>query len=519
MAHWHSVNIVDNEDAPRSFGDLKPEHSQTSLLLAPPAAREASIMPSESSQTTLVVRTTSPTSLSITAVVGDSSPIERKVIRAGPKYPVAVVESIVVTDFEMVVSPMTVTYGTTTEPPSPSPQGVSQTPTIVEPEATSEGRLLAHPTMQIVLRQEGPNTAPLSSSTTNLQQWPTSSSTPSIPSIQRSKLTPSERVDYDRYRKVFYRQPATRIPIPTAWRSSPRRAYIFRGPSSPFRDVATTPIASLKKDLVSVRRVFATEPWRSTPSPQSTTSTADAASTLQAIAARPAVRFVTPAATSSEVSEGELLDSSSHPAELPGSEVPPSLIPSRHPGRKQWSSLPVPRGKFETEIFADTPRKRRRVSAQEGPSTTASAKAQSAFPVRSPVNSLVRQRSAKTIPQDHSSRAISKTSETTTHATSRIPTKTARPSRVRFLGPVTLEERSVSTTESEASASSIAPASTPAPAPETREEMIARRISAIRERVSTTEPQARTDNRASVLSHDQQWFEASDVAVLDEPLR
>jgi hypothetical protein len=86
----------------------------------------------------------------------------------------------------------------------------------------------------------------------------------------------SDEANYERLMKAFFRQPVSRIPIPSAWRNAALRAYSFRGPTSPFQNVATAPVPAAKRNTMYASFVYATEPCRgaasriSTPTPETT---------------------------------------------------------------------------------------------------------------------------------------------------------------------------------------------------------------------------------------------------------
>jgi hypothetical protein len=84
-----------------------------------------------------------------------------------------------------------------------------------------------------------------------------------------SKASPPwecDQTDYQRLMRAFFRAPASRIPIPVAWRGTAPRAYSFRGPTSPFQRVATAPVPRTKKNTKPAAPVYATEPRRATSS-------------------------------------------------------------------------------------------------------------------------------------------------------------------------------------------------------------------------------------------------------------
>lgn len=139
-------------------------------------------------------------------------------------------------------------------------------------------------------------------STPYLQQnSPTPTLTSPKPSISSSaySLVPSEapdeiiitntnRADYERIIKVFYRQKATRIPIPGSWRRADAPPFSFRGPKSPYRNVVTNPAKSSKK--VEASKAFATEPRGVTSSVMVEREGDGIKAMLRDIAARPVVR-------------------------------------------------------------------------------------------------------------------------------------------------------------------------------------------------------------------------------------
>jgi len=506
------VTIVEEEDDPRCSEESKPTDSQASLL------------PRD-----FAVRAASPAALSTTATVGASPPIKRQALQKElPKLPIlpSVDDSTPASTPSEVESESPSTITTSDSPLRAvlmPPSNPPQKPTFVETEPLVQEQSAVLSDFPIVVRHEGARTLPERSPEAEYHQDSASSSASTIqpPAVQH-RITPSERAEYNRIVHVFYRQPATRIPIPTAWRSKVSRAYLFRGPSSPYRNVVTAPVVSSSSSTtaLSANTIFATEPWRRTPSPRTSTTTPEAASTLRGIAARPVMRFS--AGLPEPTSEQHALDttvqetypesarpgSALNPAELPGSPVASPPLPARHPGRKLATSLPVPRGSFESEIWADESRKRRRLP--EDDSETGVPKPQKAIPVRQSVNAHAgRSRYSRTIPQDRASDAVAERLPST-HESSRIP-QFAGPSRARFLHPVVVDEGSASSEESEC------PALTSAMS---REDEISRRFADIKRKPSVARrPLTPGDDRASIMSGDEVWYEASHVAVVDESVQ
>lgn len=520
------VTIAEEEDDPRRSEESKPTDSQTSLL---PHNFAISTRPLELPQSDLAGRTPSPRALSINATVGENPAIKRHAIyKRLPKLPASPsVENstpVVTPDHVESESPSTTTTSdaqvqAVLSPPSNPPQK----PTFVEVEPSIQEQSAVLSDIPIVARHEGTRTLPGSSPMADYHQDSVSSTEPSIqPPTAQHRITPSERAEYDRIVHVFYRQHATRIPIPTAWRSNASRAYLSRGPSSPYRNMATAPMTSSSPttSALSANAVFATEPWRRTPSPRTSTTTPEAVSTLRDIAARPAMRFSTgsPEPTSEQDAhettvqetdpESARPGSALNPAELPGSPVPSRPLPARHPGRKLATSLPVPRGSFESEIWTDESRKRRRLP--EDDSENAVPKPQTAIPVRQGVNTHAgRSRHSRTIPQDRASDAVAERASVTREP-SRIP-QYGGPSRARFLQPVVVDEGVMRSSESEVSA--LTPAMS-------REDEISRRIANIKRKPSVARrPLTPGDDGASIMSGDEVWYEASHVAVVDESVQ
>jgi hypothetical protein len=87
-----------------------------------------------------------------------------------------------------------------------------------------------------------------------------SSETPLKPAAPPSMS--SDKADYERLMKAFFRQPPSRIPLPSAWRNAAVRTYSFRGPTSPFQNVATAPVPAAKKSAMYGSFVYATQPRR-----------------------------------------------------------------------------------------------------------------------------------------------------------------------------------------------------------------------------------------------------------------
>jgi hypothetical protein len=515
------VTIAQEEDDPRCSEESKPTDSQTSLL---PHNFQVFTGPSELPHSDLFVRTPSPAAISMTATVGESPPIKRQAIHKElPKFPVSpsVDHPTPVAMRNQVESPSTITTSNNVlravlSPPLSPPQK----PTFVEIEPLVQEHRAVSSDMPIVARHEGTIALPESSPTANYDQDSVSSSVSSIrpPAVQH-RVTPSERAEYDRIVRVFFRQHATRIPIPTAWRSNTSRVYLFRGPSSPYRNVVTVPVTSSSSSTttLSTNTIFATEPSRRTPSPRTSTTTPEAVSTLRDIAARPAMRFSTgfPESSSEQDAHNTTVPESDYesarpgsalnPAELPGSAVPSPPLPARHPGRRLVTSLPVPRGSFESEFWTGEPRKRRRLP--EDDSEIAVPRPQTAIPVRQGVNTHAGcSRFSRTIPQDRVSDLVA-VGPSVTSEPSRIP-QFGGPSRTRFLQPVVVDEGVTSSAESEG------PALTPAMS---REEEISRRIADIKGKPSVARrPLTPGDDRASIMSGDEVWYEASHVAVVDE---
>ncbi|KAH4174097.1 hypothetical protein HBH70_059330 [Parastagonospora nodorum] len=518
------VTIAEEEDDPRCSEESKPTESQTSLL---PQNFELFTGPSELPQSDLFVRTRSPAALSMTATVGESSPVKRQGIHKElPKLSVSpsVDHSTPVPMRDQVESPSTITTSDAVlravlSPPLNPPQK----PTFVEIEPLLQEQRAVSSDMPIVARHEATRTLPESSPRANYHQDSVSSSVSSIqpPAVQH-RVTPSERAEYDRIVRVFFRQHATRIPIPTAWRSNTSRVYLFRGPSSPYRNVVTAPVTSSSSSTtaLSANTIFATEPSRRTPSPRTSTTTPEAVSTLRDIVARHAMRFSTGFTESSSEQEAHNTTvpesdyesarpgSALNPAELTGSAVPSPPLPARNPGRRLAISLPVPRGSFESEFWTGEPRKRRRLP--EDDSEIAVPRPQTAIPVRQGVNTHAgRSRFSRTIPQDRVSDLLA-VGRSVTHEPSRIP-QFCGPSRARLLQPVVVDEGVTSSAESEG------PVLTPAMS---REEEISRRIANIKRKPSVARrPLTPGDDRASIMSGDEVWYEASHVAVVDESVQ
>lgn len=513
MARCPHVAIVAEEDEPRSSDSSKPE-------LSP---REPSITLPQSSESTLVVRTPSPAPTPIIATVEITLPANQENSHAASTAlvePIAAAECAHNEDSTSADSQLDdITIQAFPSPPANFPQAQ----TIIENESSEDEKVSPVLGRQILPEKESSRTLPIRFSTSDYNQSLASSSTASDrPSSKLKITTPSERADYDRIMKVFYRQQASRIPIPTTWRSSTSRAYLFRGPSSPYRSVVTTPVSSTRRESLDETTKFATEPRRPTAVPCVDVPSLNAASTLQNIAARPTMQFPAPRPVVSEAStdtsekgtelERVPLGSPANPAELPGSEVSSPSRPRKHPGRGISRSLPMPRGSFEEEAAEEIPRKRKRHSGSDhlnliavlnGPSR------RTAIPTVStprPVSMPTHLRFPKTVPEARSARPISELQSAMARSKSRIPRTIGGPSRVRFLEPVTLDEGSTSTVDDKGTARvrSI------------DEDEISRRVAAIKARARS---HVRGDDEDSIGSIDEIWFDASNVAVIDERLR
>ncbi|KAF1917042.1 hypothetical protein BDU57DRAFT_517493 [Ampelomyces quisqualis] len=122
---------------------------------------------------------------------------------------------------------------------------------------------------------------------------PSSPSSSSSLSHDQILITDSNRADYERFMKIFFRPHATRNPIPKTWRRANPRAYSFRGPSSPYRAVATSPVPPRPKHAAT--KAFATAPRQPTsPVAMAASLAPRSTSTVRAIAARQAARVFEP---------------------------------------------------------------------------------------------------------------------------------------------------------------------------------------------------------------------------------
>jgi hypothetical protein len=92
--------------------------------------------------------------------------------------------------------------------------------------------------------------------------YSTAGASPSTEAPSKPAASPSissDEANYQRLIKVFFRKPASRIPIPVAWRNVALRAYSFRGPASPFQEVATAPVPAATRDSMYASLVHAIE--------------------------------------------------------------------------------------------------------------------------------------------------------------------------------------------------------------------------------------------------------------------
>jgi hypothetical protein len=536
------VTIAVQEDEPRPSTASKSQ----------PSPREPSITLPKPPQNTLVVRPPSPAPTPVVAIVKVDSKLDQENIHAEPAQsttlvdPTACAKSVQEDHLVSTQSQSGVVTVEALPPPSSRP---SQAQDETKGESFHDEEVRPALLRPILPEHERSKTLPSRFSVGDYQQSLASSLTSSDPSPSVIKIsTASERAEYDRIVKVFYRQQASRIPIPTTWRSSAPRAYLFRGPSSPYHDVVTSPSTSRGRDVFPVTPRFATEPRRPNVGPCATASSHDAALALQDIATRPVVRFPaqSPQSAGEEIdSDSEPPGSSSNPAELPGSEVSSPPIPPRHPTRRMSNGLYRPHGSVTEEAVEDTPRRRKRrldMDQLSPPTVSNGSSSRSAVPTPSdidysslteilgesprrraiPISPAPRRGSMpthlnvpKTVPQAQPTRPASETPSATAGARSRRFQTIGNSHRVRFLEPVTLDEGNFI---SAAEGSSV-------PVQSTDWAEISRRAAALitrtRAQLQVQAPmQARNDEEGSVISADDEiWYDASNVAVVDEQMR
>jgi hypothetical protein len=164
----------------------------------------------------------------------------------------------------------------------------------------------------------------------------TTSTWTSSPSSTKLQITSADLADYDRIMKVFHPTQASRIPIPVAWRHITPRAYCFRGPSSPYRNIATTPARPRNAVVNSPASRCITEPRRRTRH-QSQSKTLNSVPILQAIAARPASYFPAARAPVTETSSS-YMTAKRHVA---GSTLGRRLIRTSTTRLKRQKTLPL----------------------------------------------------------------------------------------------------------------------------------------------------------------------------------
>jgi hypothetical protein len=528
------VTIAVQEDEPRSSTGSKPEASP----------REPGRNLPKSSETSLVVRPPSPTSTPVVATVGIDSNVDQAIDEINPWVDqesshtepaqsttlldaIAPAKSLQEDDLASTGSRLDdVTVEVFPSPPIRSSQAQND----IEDKSFDDEQDLPVLSRLIFSEHERSKTLPSRFSISDYQQSLASSftygdSTPSTIKIR----TASERAEYDRIVKVFYRQQACRIPIPITWRSSAPRAYLFRSPSSPYRNMVTSPSAPRGKDVLPVIPRFATEPRRATASSCATASSRDAALALHDIATRRVMRFPAARPNASELeidSDNESLGSPSNPAELPDSEISSPPTRRKHPGRRISSGLYVLRGSVEEGTAEEEPRKRIRRTNMDQLSFTAIPRGSSggsAIPIASAprlVSLPTLSEFPKTVPQIRPTRPVLEVPSAMAGARSRVSHTIGDPTRVRFLEPVTLDEESVI---SVAEGSSV-------PVQSTEYAEVSRRAAAIIARAraqvqvqaqmrAQVQVQARTDQDCSVLSADDEiWYHASNVAVVDDQM-
>jgi hypothetical protein len=170
--------------------------------------------------------------------------------------------------------PSSIAYHTTSQPQSSCSRRSRQPLNATEHYSAAYNNTPPRRTQQISLKRRGSKTLPARPRTKSHHRSATSTWASSS-SPTRIRVTSTHRTDYNRLMRILHPAPASRIPIPVAWRHVTPRTRSFRDPSSPPKRVPSIRVRTTKT-LVR-KRSQAMRP--------------DSALLLQAIAARPASCF------------------------------------------------------------------------------------------------------------------------------------------------------------------------------------------------------------------------------------
>jgi hypothetical protein len=174
-------------------------------------------------------------------------------------------------------SPSSIAYTTISQLPSSSNHRSIQPSNAAERQPAAYSNTSRRSTRKASLKRRSSKTLPAHPRTNSRHRSATSTWTPSS-SPTRIQVTSTQRTDFDRFMKIFHPAPASRIPIPIAWRHISPRARSLREPSSPLRRVASIRV----------------KPHKTVVRKRSQSARPNSALLLQAIAARPVSHFPVP---------------------------------------------------------------------------------------------------------------------------------------------------------------------------------------------------------------------------------